>query len=142
MEIFFHFFNMDSIICGKEPQLIDNDIITLHNLWFRLIDIALVVTLYQCYKKKFLNDILYWEHCRFWFGVFKRCLFADLIYRILSGLYRKVELDGSLADFGVPDIRLYSYMAIFIGLVLVVSLVPATLQNWFGSKRDKIDLGT
>lgn len=104
-------------------------------IWFGLAVSAILITLLECYKKTFFDDVAYRIYCRFWrkfmlrwyvvsstsLGFINADFFGDagrLLWSFLG------FLPNYLLPFSIPTL-----------LVLAVSLLPAKLQNCYSKSK-------
>ncbi|MEQ1546957.1 hypothetical protein [Methyloglobulus sp.] len=98
-------------------------------IWFGLIMSAIVITLFQCHKKNFVDELIYRKHCCFWISL---TMFWYLIGTAYLTTIAFINYDDDFFQWLGHDF-VQSYLWVFLAPVLIllaVSLLPAKLQNW------------
>jgi hypothetical protein len=117
------------------PPPISEDVVAVILIWISIVVYGLVVTLYQCYKRKFIDDAICRRHCRFWFRLAALFYFIIISVVVFNSINNenseihslKINIDSFLL---LKDVL--SFFSIPSLMLLAVCLVPAKLQNWFG----------
>ncbi|MEQ1546958.1 hypothetical protein [Methyloglobulus sp.] len=118
------------------PPPIPEEAVAVILFWISIVVYALVVTLYQCYKRKFIDNAICRRHCRFWLRSAALFYFINFAVALFFGstnensplyTFDKINVDSF---YLLKD--LLSFLLIPSLMLLVGSLVPAKLQNWFG----------
>ncbi|MEQ1546917.1 hypothetical protein [Methyloglobulus sp.] len=102
-------------------------------IWLGLAISAIAMTLFQYYKKSFVNDVVYRKHYHFWLSL-------AILWYFLGSAYLtsfSIELYGGANPYTDSSNLLFSlnYLLPFsipFLTLLAVALIPAKLQNWLG----------